>query len=195
MIKKILFLLFAAFLVSRTIELLQLSSSIRPEKLSWGASLAFAFMLNLFVTGIFAFPGFVFPTGQLLPHAYCRVRHPQILNTVYQVLAVHYFRKALLLGFWGKAKNRKRFFNGTKAGIQQFNYQTIQSEFGHAAALVLIFALSFVVWAQGHLLAFAFIHLINFIGNFYPVVLQRKHRAAIQRLLPADSSRALPSQN
>lgn len=185
MIKKILFVLFAAFLASRTIELLQLSSGIRPEKLSLGGSFAFAFMLNLFVTGISAFPGFVFPTSRLLPPAYYRVRNPQIIYKAYQLLGVHYFRKALLLGFWGKAQNRKRFFNGTKAGIWQFDYQTRQSEFGHLAALVFIFVLSFVVLAQGHVQTFALVHLINFIGNFYPVVLQRKHRAAIQRLLPA----------
>lgn len=195
MIKKILFVLLAIFLASRTVALLKLSSGLLPEQVTNWDSFAFAFMLNLFVTGIFAFPGFVFTTSRLLSPAYYRVRNPRVLHRFYQLLGVHYFRKALLLGFWGKTQNRKKYFNGTRAGIRQFDYQTRQSEFGHLAALVFIFVLSFVVLAQGHVKTFALVQLINFIGNFYPVVLQRKHRAAIQRLLPADSSRALPNQN
>jgi hypothetical protein len=141
-------------------------------------------VLNLFVTGIFAFPGFVFPTGQLLPAAYYQVRNPQMLNRVYNLLGVEYFRKLLLLVFWGREKNRKKYSNGSRTGLRHFDYQTRQSEFGHLGALVVIFALSFVVLAQGHRESFIYIHLFNIVGNFYPVVLQRKHRSAIQRLLP-----------
>lgn len=187
MLKKILFALLAIFLAYRTAELLKLSGGILPAELSGLGAFTLAFMLNLFVTGIFAFLGFAFPTGRLLPKGYYRVRNPQLLAGVYRFLGVHYFRKALLLGFWGKEQNRKKYFNGTKAGIQQFDYQTRQSEFGHAGAFVVISALSFVVLAQGHVQGFGFIHLINFIGNFYPVVLQRKHRQAIQRLMPSDA--------
>lgn len=187
MLKKILFALLAVFLAYRTAELLKLSGGILPTQLPGLGAFTLAFMLNLFVTGIFAFPGFAFPTGRVLPQAYYRVRNPLLLARVNQLLDVHFFRKALLKGFWGKEQNRKKYFNGTKAGIQQFDYQTRQSEFGHAGAFVVIFFLSFVVLAQGHVLSFGFIHLINFIGNFYPVVLQRKHRQVIQRLLPRDT--------
>ncbi len=184
MFKKVLFLLIAIFLAYRSAEMLKLSGQIEPNELSVLGALTLAFMLNLFVTGIFAFPGFVLPTGQLLPKAYYRVRNPKTLGLLYKLLGVHYFRKLLLLGFWGKEQNRKKYFNGTKAGIPQFDYQTRQSEFGHLGALVVILSLSLVVLAQGHVQAFVFIQLINLLGNGYPVLLQRKHRLVIQRLLP-----------
>lgn len=184
MVKKILFSLLAIFLTYRTSDLLKISERIAPDQLSWLGAMALAFVINLFVTGIFAFPGFVFPTGQLLPRAYYQVRNPQMLDRVYRLWGVHYFRKMLLFGFWGKDKNRKKYFNGTKKGIPQFDYQTRQSEFGHLGAAVVIFFLSFVILAHGHVESFAYIHLFNVIGNFYPVVLQRKHRSAIQRLRP-----------
>ncbi|WP_394330522.1 hypothetical protein [Psychroflexus sediminis] len=38
--------------------------------------------------------------------------------------------------FWGKKKNKQKYFDGTKSGLENLDYQTKQSEFGHLAALV-----------------------------------------------------------
>ncbi len=141
-----------------------------------------AFVLNLFITGIFALLGFAYPTSNLLPSAYYRIRQPEKLARMYRLLGVEQFRWLLLRFFWGKQKHRKRYFDGTKAGLQHFEMQTRQSEFGHLAAFVAIAVVSVFVLYRGHVAIFGFTTLINVVGNFYPIVLQRHHRIQIGRL-------------
>lgn len=88
----------------------------------------------------------------------------------------------LLKFFWGKEKNRKKYFNGTKAGIEDFDTQTRQSEFGHLAAFVAISILAFYLLMEGYFLIFLVSTFINLVGNLYPIILQRNHRVQIERL-------------
>jgi len=143
---------------------------------------ALAFLLNLFITGVFAFTGFVFPTSKLLPTSYYRIYNPSLLKKSYSFLFVSVFRKALLLFFWGSQKNRKKYFKGTKSDINNLIFQSKQSEFGHFMAFVLLFFMSFTFANQGLAFAFLMSMLINFIGNFYPVLLQRHHLMRINRI-------------
>jgi hypothetical protein len=88
----------------------------------------------------------------------------------------------LLLTFWGTKKNRKTFFNGTKTGIENFIHMTKQSEFGHLGAFIVLFILSIILLIQKHHLLVSVLTIINVIGNFYPIVLQRFHRMRIARV-------------
>ncbi len=98
------------------------------------------------------------------------------------MLRVEVFRKFLMFFFWGKEKNRKKYFNGTRSGIQNFVYQTKQSEFGHLAALIAIGVLSIILVSHEYYLMAVLATGINFIGNFYPVILQRHHRMRLGNL-------------
>lgn len=137
-IKRIFFPLIAAFLAYRSVELVRLFDQLSPTETPFWFIFVLAIMLNLFITGIFAFVGFAFPSSLFLPKSYYRIKNPLFLLRVYQLLGVHYFRKMLLATFWGKEKNRKKYFSGTKSGLVNFDYQTRQSEFGHLAAFVAI---------------------------------------------------------
>lgn len=97
-------------------------------------------------------------------------------------MGVSYFRTMLLATFWGKEKNRKKYFDGTKAGLANFDYQTRQSEFGHVAAFVAITGLSVFLLFYGHNTAFWLAMAINILANFYPIILQRTHRIQLERL-------------
>jgi hypothetical protein len=153
-----------------------------PDEFSWPLLCFLSILINLFITGIFAFIGFAYPSSRLLPESYYRITNPEALTSIYNLVGVKYFRMMLLGAFWGKEKNRKRYFNGTKTGIRNFDFQTRQSEFGHVAAFVAIMAISLIILAYGHPIAFAMITLINVVANFYPIVLQRIHRIQIQRI-------------
>jgi hypothetical protein len=181
-LKRIFLPLIALFLVYRSVELIRVFLGISPIDAPFWLIFILVVMLNLFVTGIFAFVGFVFPTNKLLPQSYYRLKNPVLLRKVYGWLGVSYFRKMLLATFWGKEKNRKKYFDGTKAGLANFDYQTRQSEFGHVAAFVAITGLSVLLLFYGHHTAFALAMAINILANFYPIILQRTHRIQLEKL-------------
>lgn len=154
------------------------------QELNLGVAVLIGFLLNLFITGIFAFPGFVFPTHRLLPKAYYTVRNPVLLKRVYRALGITYFRVFLMVFFWGRAKQRATFFNGTRSGIQDMVYQTKQSEFGHLAAGLSLVLASFFLLEQRLTTVLIATQVINLIGNLYPILLQRHHRMRIARIQP-----------
>lgn len=182
MVKKVGMLLLAAFLAFRSYELVNSLVMSGNKNLSAVLSLLVSFLLVLFVTGIFAFPGFVFPTSRILPAAYYRIRYPEGLSRISRWLGVDYFRRLLLVAFWGREKQRKKYFDGTKNGISNLDYQTRQSEFGHLAPFFLLLFISFRLLIEGYTGVFIGILVLNILANGYPILLQRVHRIRIQAL-------------
>ena len=180
--KKVLFSLFSLFLIYRSFDLMKMLDKMDKEDLTMLQAFLIAFILNLFITGVFAFPGFVFASHRVLPDSYYQIKNPILLKKSYQYLGVEYFKYFLLLFFWGHEKNRKKYFNGTKGGIKTFIYETKQSEFGHFSAFIVIFVCASFLIINGFILVSIFTLLINFIGNFYPVILQRHHRLRLRKL-------------
>lgn len=182
MTKKLLLSLASIFLTYRSVELLRFLYNTSPGQFNWMGKIAFSFALNLFITGIFALLGFAFLTSKILPNSYYKVKNSENLTLIYKILGVEYFKLLLLKFFWGKERNRKKYFNGTKTGITYFDMQTRQSEFGHLVAFIAIEIISFYILIKGHIAIFFITTLINVIGNFYPIILQRNHRIQIERL-------------
>lgn len=182
-IKRLIFPLLSAFLLYRTIE--DVSSLMSAPEAQFGnfALFVFAFLITLYVTGIFAFVGFVFPTNRLLPNAYYTIKNPVVLTKTYDALGVKYFRNILMLVFWGKKDKRQKYFNGTRAGLKNFVYQTKQSEFGHLGALIVVFLLAILMMFSKLYALAIMITVINIIGNFYPIILQRHHRIRISKMI------------
>ena len=181
MIKKIGFSILSLVLAYNTVKILTLFAKLHPTDFSTTGSVFAAIAINLMVTGAIAFLGFVYPTSKLLPNAYYQIKSPQLLQTLYAVLGVEYFRKFLLVTFYREKDNRK-YFNGTRSGIALFDYHTRQSEFGHLIAFLLIALVSGLLAYLGHYLLVVWTLAINVFFNFYPVLLQRKHRWQISRI-------------
>ena len=177
--KKIIFPLISLFLILQSVELTKELIHL-PHQFQ---SMINAMLLCLYITGVFAFVGFAYPTHKLLPQSYYDLRNPQMLKRSYTVLGVEKFRKFLMILFWGTKNNRRKYFDGTRSGIKNFIYQTKQSEFGHMAALVVIQILAVALLLLGFWKVFLLMTLLNTMGNFYPVVLQRYHRFRIQKLM------------
>ncbi|MBT8196299.1 MAG: hypothetical protein HKO56_06880 [Bacteroidia bacterium] len=182
-LKALLFIFFSIFLLYRTVLMVNNLWINYSTELSFGKSLLLSFLLNLYITGIFAFPGFVLPTHKLLSKKYYQIKNKKLLIQTYKFLRVDIFRQALLFAFWGSKKNRSKYFNGTKGGLQNFIYQSKQSEFGHIASFIIILALSLALVLKGYVLLSCLAISINILGNFYPVVLQRYHRIRIENIL------------
>ena len=180
MIKKIFLSLASIFLIWQSYEIL--NHIDEWEVNSWGFKIFIAWIINLFVTGVFAFSGFAFPTQKLLPKSYYDVNQPKRLKKVYKTLRVDWFRLVLLATLWRSKKQRKKYFNGKKEGIINLTEQSRKSEFGHLIPLVLICLISIYLLLIGKVSLSLICFLINLIGNLYPIILQRHHRMRIQIL-------------
>ncbi|MBQ0787615.1 MAG: hypothetical protein KBT69_08950 [Oceanihabitans sp.] len=178
-LKKILFPLFSVFLCYQTVAIMKILLASEPSDLSTLQHFIIPFLFPLFITGIFAFIGFAYPSHKILPSSYYTIKNPKRLNYISKILGIKYFKFLLLFAFWGKEKNRKKYFNGTKQGLKNFVFQTKQSEFGHIAALIVILILSIILQMHGYFFLVGIITVINILGNLYPVILQRTHRIRI----------------
>lgn len=180
-IKKIFLSSISIFLIWQSYELISKLHEVVIH--SWAIIILVAWTINMFVTGIFAFSGFAFPTQKLLPPGYYEIRHPARLKQVFQWLGVEWFRRALLHTLWKSEKQRKGFFDGKKTSISMLEEQSTKSEFGHTIPFVIICLLSIYLLALGLNKLGLCTLLINIIGNLYPVILQRHHRMRIQAIM------------
>ncbi|PCJ64882.1 MAG: hypothetical protein COA58_11450 [Bacteroidetes bacterium] len=170
------------FLIYRTIELIRYLISNKLNDFSILEMVIISFLLTLFITGIFAFIGFAYPTNRLLTEPYYKIKNPKLHEYLYKVLGLKYFRTILLITFWGKKNNRKKYFNGTKKGLNNFIYQTKQSEFGHLGAFFLILICSIILLLNQLYFIVLIMTILNIIGNVYPIILQRFHRIRIEKI-------------
>jgi hypothetical protein len=152
------------------------------QNLSIGSEFFVGAFTALCVTGVFAFAGFAWPTHKLIWPSFYHLKHQDFLEKVYHILGVKYFRTLLLIAFWGKEKNKRRFFSGKKSGISNLEFQTKQAEFGHLLPFILLSFDVVLFVILNFYYAAALLFVINLIGNFYPILLQRHTRLKLLRL-------------
>ena len=180
LLRKILLSLASVFLMWQSVKLVLNLQEMQVD--SWAFALFLAWLITLFITGIFAFAGFAFPTQKLLPEPYYEIHQPRKVEQWCRVLKVNWFRYMLLATLWKNKKQRKQFFNGKKAGIVTLIRQSKKSEFGHLIPFILISFLVIYLLVIGLYLVALFAMLINIVGNAYPILLQRHHRMRIERI-------------
>ncbi len=188
MIKKVLLSIATIFLIWQSHKIL--SNIDKLEINSWGLMIFIAWIINLFITGIFAFSGFAFPTQKILPKSYYKIHHPKRLKKICKVLRINLFRQMLLATLWKSQKQRKKYFNGKKDGISNLVEQSMKSEFGHFIPFIIICFASIYLIMIGLPKLGICTFSINFIGNFYPIILQRHHRLRIQIIRKRQESKA-----
>lgn len=178
MIKKILLTIASIFLVLQSYSLITTIPNIEIESIP--IQFFIAWILNVFITGVFAFLGFAYPTQRLLSNAYYQIHNSKRLKSVYKFLRIDLFRRFLLATFWKSKDMRKKFFDGKKSGLENLIRQSKKSEFGHLLPLIILTGLSiYFLTIKMFLLSF-FIMLWNVLGNLLPIILQRHHRMRIQ---------------
>ncbi|MCX7550772.1 hypothetical protein [Xanthomarina sp. F2636L] len=180
MIKKIILILVSLFLFWQSFKLLSLINQI--ELNTWWFIGLIAFLINLFITGVFAFLGFALPTQKLITPSYYKVTNSKKLKRVYTFLKVDYFRNFLLATFWRNKNQRKKYFDGTLEGISTLDIQSRKSEFGHLIPFIIIIVVCIYFVILGLIKLAIITLLINILGNLYPIILQRHHRIRIQIL-------------
>ena len=180
--KRLFMIALSGFMVKLDIDLFRLALHASADEIGIGASVFLGFFLSLTLTGIFAFVGFVFPTSRLLPKSYYEVESPLNWKRLAELMQLELFRKLLLIFFWG-GKNRKRFFNGKRDGLDGMLYETEQTEFGHFGGFILTIPFTVILVFRGFYLWALFLQFFNLFGNFYPILLQRTHRIQLQRIM------------
>ena len=182
-IKKVLVSMASYFLFYQSVELIQAIAGTPADQFGWGEIVVLAYLLTLFITGMVALLTFVFPVSRILPDQFYFVQDPKRLKYWYNILGVEYFRKVLLAFYWNKEKQRKKYFNGTRSDLEEFEFRTRQSEIGHLFPLWFITATCIYLGYLGHYAISAIALAINIIGNLYPILIQRMHRVRIERIL------------
>ncbi|SFU08351.1 hypothetical protein SAMN04489724_3801 [Algoriphagus locisalis] len=177
--KKILLTLASAFLMFRFYELMLTWSTLPSQSLS--IQFILAFLANLFILGAFALAGFAWPTYRLLPEKYYRISQPKELLSFSKNIGVPIFQRFLLFTFWRKKAMQTSYFNGTKSGIKAFITESKRSEFGHLIPFIIVSVLFIWSLMLKEYWTAIFLQTLNVIGNFYPILLQRSHRARTQR--------------
>ena len=179
--KKVLLLIASIFLIWQSYRLLLSIHSINTD--SWLLLLFLAWLINMYITGIFAFAGFAFPTQKLLPTSYYNIDQPQKLKQIFKVLKVEVFRKFLLATIWRSKKQREKYFNGNASDLLTLDMNAKKSEFGHLFPFFIITAVSgYLLFLSRFKLSF-FCMLLNILGNLYPIILQRHHRMRIELIM------------
>jgi hypothetical protein len=149
---------------------------------TWGISVFLAILMNLFVTGTFAFAGFIYPSEKILPNSYYKITNFSLQKKVYKFLHVNFFRKFLLATVWRKKEAQKKYFDGTREGIDNLIVQSKKSEFGHLIPFGILIVLCTYWLFLGKWKIVLITTVINVFFNFYPIILQRHHRMRIQLL-------------
>jgi hypothetical protein len=180
MIKRTLLTLASAFLIWQSYDLLIHIDGFQTD--SWLGNLFLAWVINMFITGIFALAGFAHPTHRLLPKRYYEINQPEKLESTYKLLNVALFRKLLLATLWRNRKQRDQYFDGKRKGLINLIENSQKSEFGHLIPFVILNFIAVYLISVGLINLGIFVFFINVLGNFYPVILQRHHRMRIQRL-------------
>lgn len=88
----------------------------------------------------------------------------------------------LLATFWKDQKQRQKYFDGSKNGIENLRIQSMKSEFGHLIPLVIISLVIIYLMLIGKIILGVMTLFWNILGNLYPIILQRYHRMRIQIL-------------
>ena len=83
--KKILLSIASIFLIWQSYKLLTVIHHLEMD--SWLLVIFLAWLINMFITGIFAFSGFAFPTHLLSPKFYYKIYQPKTLTKIYNPLA------------------------------------------------------------------------------------------------------------
>ena len=180
MARKIFLTLASGFLAWQSVGLV--ANIVDVQFRSWWVLIFTAWVINMFVTGVFAFMVFAHPAERLLPEAYYRIRNPDALERIHRGLGVDLFRRFLLATFWRGQGQRERYFNGQRSGLNVLDEQSRKSEFGHAVPFVVLSLVALYLLIEGMPGLALGVVLINVVGNFYPVLLQRHHRMRIDRL-------------
>lgn len=180
MAKKVLLAFASLFLIWQSYELITKIQGVDIQS-PW-IILFTAWIINLFVTGVFAFSVFGFPTEKLLPDSYYKIHHPQRLRWWYDKTGTELFRKALLATLWRSRTQNQKYFNGKGEGIAHLDIQSRKSEFGHLLPFVILSCVGVYFMVSGMTVLGISTFFINIIGNLYPVILQRHHRMRIQAM-------------
>ncbi len=189
MVKKIALTLMSVFLILQTYKLMAKIDEFEIESLA--LTIFIAWIINMFVTGIFGFAGFAWPTERLMPNAYYRIRAPRKLKKLCKLVGVESFRKMLLATLWRSKELRAKHFDGTASGITNFDVQSKKSEFGHVIPLILLTFIAVYLIVIGKVVLGIITLGFNLLGNLYPVLLQRHHRMRLDVLKRRYASKGL----
>ncbi|MDN3686351.1 hypothetical protein [Cyclobacterium jeungdonense] len=141
----------------------------------------FAWVVNfLLMTALMAYTETLQPP---LRSSYFDTKNWEAGGTVYRWLGVHVFRRMLVWIGWEKLSRASNPVKKNRAALKKLEYQTRQSEFGHAIIFIIVLVFGIVVAFLYGVRQSFWLFFLNIILNLYPIVVQRYNRPRLQRVL------------
>ncbi|MBD3629660.1 hypothetical protein [Cyclobacterium sp.] len=142
---------------------------------------SFAWVLNfLLMTALLAYTETLQPA---LQSDYFETKKWEKGGTVYRWLGVNGFRKLLVWIGWEKLNKTSRPVKKDRAALEQLEYKTRQSEFGHAIIFIVVLVFGTAVAFFYGIRESFWLFFLNVVLNGYPIAVQRYNRPRLQRVL------------
>jgi hypothetical protein len=142
-------------------------------------SFTFALLSNWLIVSWVALVGqFV---SFVLGSRYYRIRPVEQEGRLYERLGTHFFQKLVGRGPWAILNPTLRF-SGEVAQLPRLEKEMERAEAGHLLAFLAVSLATVFAAACGWLDAAGWLLLFNIPLNLYPVMLQRRNRARLQRI-------------
>lgn len=154
------------------------------DSLSQNSLLVLFFSFGIYgsITTAFAYMNSTFKIYKMMGNYYS-VSNTQLWLRLSQIFGIQIFRNIILLFYWGKRGNRKKYFSGGKSGVHQLIRNSQKAEFGHIGSFVVLILASLILGYKEHIQYALTILILNVFGNVYPILLQRYNRIRAQKIL------------
>jgi hypothetical protein len=146
-------------------------------------SFTFALLSNWLIVSWVALVGQFF--SLVLGSAYYRIRPFEQGGRLYEKVGIRFFQKLVGRGPWAILNPTLRF-SRRRAQLAALEREMCKAEAGHLVAFHTMAVATFFAAIQGWLDAAGWLMLFNIPLNLYPVMLQRRNRAHVQRISGRD---------
>jgi hypothetical protein len=107
---------------------------------------------------------------------------------IYQFFGINIFRKILVWIGWEKLNKKANPVKRNLDSLKKLEYGTRQSEFGHLVIFFIVVMFNVFVAIEYGIMKSMWLLILNFILNFYPIILQRYNRPRLMKTINANKN-------
>lgn len=144
-------------------------------------SFVFAWILNFML--MMAVLNFTQTFKPGLDSAFYKPKKWEAGGKIYKWIGVNGFRKLLVWIGWEKLNKPSKPVKKSLTALQNLEYGTRQSEYGHLIIFFFVMVVALFVGAHHGFRQSLWLHVLNVVLNAYPIAVQRYNRPRLQRAI------------
>ncbi len=108
---------------------------------------------------------------------------------IYKTFGVNQFRQILVWVGWEKLIKASNPVKKNLVALNQMEYRTRQSEFGHLIIFFIVIIFNLVVIFKYSIIQSLWLFFLNIVLNVYPIVVQRYNRPRLRNLINSSGAK------